>query len=142
MQLTLLRKGDRAEILRLGDAAAINDFDPPDAWVWLLLRASFTHAPQHEIDKLAAEAVNYFLPLRDGETIYFASEVLAVAGRSDGALRLLRSVVEKKYCAYPAMDTDPAFDTIRNTPSFQQIRKAAVACQQRFLEFRSQVANK
>jgi TolB-like protein len=142
MQLTLLRKGDRAEILRFGEGAAINDFDPPDARVWLLLRASFTHAPQHEIDKLAAEAVNYFLPLRDGETIYFASEVLAVAGRSDGALRLLRSVVEKKYCAYPAMDTDPAFDTIRNTPAFQQIRKAAVACQQRFLEFRSQVANK
>ena len=88
MLLTLMRKGDRAEILRFGEAAAINDFDPTDARVWLLLRATFTHAPQHEIHKLAAEAVNYFLPFQDGETNYFASEALAVAGESDGALRL------------------------------------------------------
>jgi eukaryotic-like serine/threonine-protein kinase len=142
MQLTLLRKGDRAEVLRFGDAAAINDFDPTDARLWLLLRATFTHAPQHEIDKRADEAVNYFLQYRDGESIYFTSEVLAAVGKSDGALRLLRSAVEKKFCSYPAMDTDPAFDTIRNTSEFSKIRQQAIACQQRFLQFRSQVTNK
>src|SRR4029077_16028494 len=89
MLLALMRKGDRAEILRFGEGAAINDFDPTDARVWRLLHATFTHAPQLEIDKLAAEALNYFLSFPDGETIYFASEALAIAGESDGALRLL-----------------------------------------------------
>ncbi len=139
MQLTLLRKGDRAEILRFGDAAAINDFDPTDTRLWLLLRATFTHAPQHEIDKLADEAVNYFLPYRDGEYVYFASEVLGAAGKGDGALRLLRNAVEKNFCAYPAIDTDPAFDPIRNTSEFSKIRQAAIACQDRFLRFRAQL---
>ena len=104
MVTILMRKGDRAELLRFGEAASINDFDPTDVRVWLLLRATFTDAPQHEIDKRADEAVNFFLPLRDGETIYFASEALAAAGKSDGALRLLRNAVDKSFCAYPAMD--------------------------------------
>jgi hypothetical protein len=138
----LLRKGDRAELLRFGDAASINDFAPADAQFWLLLRASFTHAPQHEIDERAAEVMNYFLPLRDAEWIFGGSEALAATGKNEDALRLLRKVVEKNYCAYPAMDTDPAFDTIRNTPEFSKIRQAGIACQQRFLQFRSQVASK
>jgi hypothetical protein len=139
MIYTLLRKGDRAELLRFGDAAAINDFNPPDARLWLLLRATFTHAPQHEIDKLADEAVSYFLPLRDGETIYFATEVLAATGKNDDALRLLRKVLERNYCPYPALDTDPAFDAIRNTPEFRQIRQVAIDNQARFLRFRAQL---
>ena len=139
MMSTLLREGDRAEILRLGGAASINDFDPFDARMLLLLRAAFTHAPQHEIDQRAAEVMNAFLPLRDGEWIYAAAEALAAAGKNDDALRLLRKVVERNYCAYPAMDTDPAFDAIRNTSEFSKIRQAAIACQDRFLRFRAQL---
>ena len=52
------------------------------------------------------------------------------------ALQILRKLVEGNFCGYPAMDRDPMFASIRGTAEFAEIRKMAIACQQRFLAHR------
>jgi hypothetical protein len=76
---------------------------------------------------------------QDPEPVYFTSEIMAYSGENDQALRLLRRAIEKRYCAYPALDLDPAFAQLRGMPEFQKIRQEAIACQQRFLHFRSRL---
>jgi hypothetical protein len=53
---------------------------------------------------------------------------------------MLRIAVSRHYCSYPAMDNDPLLARIRTTPEFQQIRQAAIQCQQSFLNWRAQNA--
>ena len=106
----------------------------------VLLRAWLSDAPQKDIDKLAASITNQMMPFRDGEPIYFTSEIVAIAGGKDDALRLLGRAIDLSYCSYTAMDLDPAFDSIRATPEFRQIRQRAIDCQQRFVQFRAQNA--
>jgi hypothetical protein len=78
------------------------------------------------------------LRLRDSEPMFFTSEMAAFAGEPDLALRLLRRSVEMGFCPYPAMDTEPAFDRLRDTPEFRQIRQTAIDNQARFVRFRAQ----
>lgn len=47
-------------------------------------------------------------------------------------LRFFRRAIEKNYCVYPALDTDPLLENIRNMPEFQVIRKTAVTCYEKF----------
>ena len=76
--------------------------------------------------------------MRDGEPMYVTSEMVAFACEPELALRLLRRAVEMNFCPDPAMDNDPAFDRMRNSPEFRQIRQAAIDNQAHFLRFRAQ----
>jgi DNA-binding winged helix-turn-helix (wHTH) protein/TolB-like protein len=72
------------------------------------------------------------LARQDPERLYFQASDLAYCGHPEPALRLLEEAIRRNYCAYPAVDTDPTFASIRPTPAFVQIRKAARACRERF----------
>jgi serine/threonine protein kinase len=82
------------------------------------------------------------LASRDSEPKYNVATRVAFCGESALALELLRKAVEENYCAYPAMDRDPLFDSIRKTPEFAEIRKMGIACQQRFLAHRDAVKSR
>ncbi len=69
---------------------------------------------------------------RDPEPKYLGAALEAFTGQRDAALRLLRRAVEQNYCGYPAMDNDPLFASIRNTPEFAAIRAAGIDCQKKF----------
>ncbi|PYQ32392.1 MAG: hypothetical protein DMF57_13265 [Acidobacteria bacterium] len=130
-----MRKGDRAEMLRLAGSGPTNRTE----FQWLpMLRASLTGQPQARVHQLAVTATEATLRMRDGEPMYVTSEMVAFAGEPELALRLLRRAVEMNFCPYPAMDNDPAFDRMRKSPEFRQIRQAAIDNQARFLRFRAQ----
>ena len=71
---------------------------------------------------------------RDPEPKYLNAAGDAYIGQRDAALSLLRRAVEQNYCSYPAMDNDPLFASIRNTPEFAAIRTAGIECQKKFKE--------
>ena len=77
------------------------------------------------------------LGIRDSEPKYSISSVLAFCGERDNALQILRKAVEGGFCSYPAMDKDALFEDVRSTPEFAEIRKMAIACQQRFVAHRA-----
>jgi serine/threonine protein kinase len=73
------------------------------------------------------------LKIRDSEPKYSLGGMVALCGDRESALQILRKGVEQNYCGYPAMDSDPMFDSIRKTPEFAEIRKMGIDCQKRFL---------
>jgi serine/threonine protein kinase len=131
-----LHQGDQAGALRLGEGGPLNRVQTN--W-WPMLRAALLNHPQKEVHDEAVRLSATMMRWRDSEPVYFIGEIMGFAGENEEALRLLHRAVEKNYCAWPALDADPAFVKVRGTPEFQQIRKDAVACQQRFLQFRARV---
>jgi len=97
-----------------------------------LVEAFLEHRPASEVATLARQAEARNMANRDSEPKYLEAALEAFAGQRDAALRLLRRAVEENYCSYPAMDNDPAFANIRNTPEFAAIRASGIDCQKRF----------
>ena len=130
---SLVRRGRLEEALRLADAT-----QPPPRWD--ILRAVLGHAAQAEITRAATGVRNHAVDTADGESAYYDAETLATVGRRAEALELLRFAVSRNYCAFPALDVDPGFRSLRGTAEFEAIRRGAIACRQRFLDWRSQNA--
>lgn len=127
----LTRRGRLAEAVQNAPSAARFD----------LVRAVIAHKPPAEIDLLVAAIKQNSVAITDGEPAYGSAEVFAVLGRPHDALEMLQLAVERNFCSYPALDLSPAFDSIRSTPEFQQIRRSAMQCHQRFLDWRSKNAS-
>jgi TolB-like protein/predicted Ser/Thr protein kinase len=106
------------------------------------LVACLTGRPASEVERLArAEAANV-MTNRDSEPKYNVGAALALCGQTDLALGLLSTAVEQNYCAWPAMDNDTAFASVRDRSEFASIRKAGIACQKRFLAHRDAAKNR
>jgi hypothetical protein len=100
-----------------------------------MLPACIQHRPLLEIASPAANVQTS----EDPEANYLAAANLAYCGQTKEALRLLKLAVQRNYCSYPAMDSDPLFANVRTTPEFAAIRAAGIACQKRFLSERQQL---
>ena len=74
---------------------------------------------------------------RDPENSYYMAGFLAFGGYREGALRLLRKSVETNFLSYPAMDTNPLFDSIRKDPEFAAVRAEAIRKQKDFVAQRA-----
>ena len=96
--------------------------------------AFLEHRPASEVATLALQIEARDMANRDPEPKYLRAALLAFCGQRDVALRLLRRAVEQNYCGYPAMDNEPLFANIRNTPEFAAIRAAGIKCQEKFKE--------
>jgi serine/threonine protein kinase/DNA-binding winged helix-turn-helix (wHTH) protein len=125
----LLREGKEKEALALSH---------PDIGTWTsydMLLACAAHKPAAEIAALATR----IKPDDDPETNYFAASHLAYCGQTAAALDLLKRTVKANYCAYPAMETDPLFASIRTQTEYPDIRAAGKACQDNFLAGRAKM---
>jgi hypothetical protein len=60
--------------------------------------------------------------------------MLEYCGRRTEALAFLDSAIDKGFCAWPALDTDPIWVSLRSDPAFPRLRDDAVACHSRFRE--------
>ena len=127
-------------LLREGKLEELERSIRPSDRNWQPFLAARKGAPKQEIDRAAAAEKAAELGVRDGEPPFFEAEKEVAMGRDQDALELLRIAVDRHYCSYPAMDEDPLFAKIRSTSEFQQIRKAAIQCQQSFLQWRAQNA--
>ena len=79
-----------------------------------------------------AELAKRVKPSSDSETNYFSAMHLAYCGQTRAALEMLRRAIDGGYCSYPALDSEPFFDNIRNQPEFQSVRQAGIGCQRDF----------
>ena len=66
---------------------------------------------------------------------------MAACGKQDIAVRLVKSAIEGRYCAYAALQTDPLMASLRSAPEFGQLLSAAKECQNNFLAERAQVSH-
>ena len=130
----LVRRGRFDEAARLANAG-----QPTRAWD--LLRAFVGRAPDQEMKRLAAAAVSHRFATRDGESAYFEAEAIAALGRPHEALELLRFAVNQRFCAFPALDGDPSFASLRAMREFAAIRQDAIACRQQFVDWRGKLGS-
>ena len=124
----LLREGKMSEA-----RAAVTKVLPSPRYHRDLLEAVVGIRPPGELDRMAREATTLVAAGEDPETSYQQGAELAIAGKKDGALHLLRMAIEQNYCAYSALENDPALDKIRATPEFAELLKAARFCQEPLL---------
>lgn len=101
-----------------------------------LMESCLQKRSSSEIEELSARAHGF--AVSDPEVPYSTAEVEALCGRNQVALELLRQAVQDRFCSYPALDSDPLFSPLRHTAEFQQIRSAAMDCQNKFVAYRDQ----
>ncbi|MGA2020791.1 MAG: hypothetical protein ABSH02_09395 [Candidatus Sulfotelmatobacter sp.] len=87
------------------------------------------HSPQCDAAALAGV---------DVEPLYSVGALLSYCGQKDAALRSLKKAIEKNYCAYTALQTDPLLVNLRGTPEYPKLLSDAKQCQNNFLGQRDQ----
>jgi serine/threonine protein kinase/TolB-like protein/Tfp pilus assembly protein PilF len=95
-------------------------------------------SPSPEFDRIVREREPVLAGNPDPENRYLMAGDMAFCGEKDVALRLLKSAIEGKYCAYAALQRDPLLTSLRGTPEFTQLLSAAKQCQDDFLAERTQ----
>jgi eukaryotic-like serine/threonine-protein kinase len=132
----LLRQGKRTEALEVVHALNEKEDSRMRISEMRLAEACLRVRPESEVEALSNEAQSF--AVSDPEIRYATAEYQAFCGRRQAALALLRQAVQGRFCPFTAMDSDPLFEPLRHTAEFQEIRSAAVDCQNRFLAYRSQ----
>jgi hypothetical protein len=130
----LLRQGKETEALEIAHALTENSAVRNSGM--RLVDACLRGRPESEVEALSREAQSFAVP--DPEMRYAVADYQAFCGRQEAAMTLLRQAVQGRFCPYTAMDSDPLFEPLRHTTEFQEIRSAAVDCQNKFLAYRSQ----
>lgn len=119
-----VRQGRHSEAIALGVP------DIPQWSSYPLLIACVAGKPAAVIDRLASRVT----VSPDPEVNYFAATHMATCGRTARALELLGAAIEGRYCGYPAMDSDPLLQPLRQHPAFGELREKARACHEEFAE--------
>jgi len=122
-----LREGKLAEARQSIQKTSANPLMARD-----LLESCFDHSPTSVLDRIAQKTEAAALAQPDGEPRYHLGSLLAYCGRNDAALRLLKSAVERNYCAYTALQTDALLAKLRGSTEFNKLLSAAKECQNRF----------
>ncbi len=136
----LLGEGKLAEARDLGRRLP-PDMHPTKFYQACLARTSFTQPPSSELNQAAREIEPQMLANPDPENRYLSATFMAVCGQTEAAQRLLKSVIEGKYCAYTALQKDPMLSPIRSTPEYSQLLSTAKRCQDNFLAERDQLSH-
>lgn len=113
---------------RLSDAIQVEEPHIAGWESFNLLAGCLRHESPDQIAKLAKRVK----ASSDPETNYFSAMHLAYCGQERAALEMLRTAVKGGYCSYPALDSEPFFEGIRNEPEFQVARQAGMDCQRNF----------
>ena len=94
-----------------------------------------------ELDRLAKGAETGIPAEIDPEPSYSQGAVFAYCGKKNAASHVLKTVIERNYCAYTALQTDPLFVKLRGITEFNKLLSAAKECQNRFLAKRDQTSH-
>jgi serine/threonine protein kinase len=109
-------------------------------WTACLNRQSTTSShPGSEL--VSSDVVAALESNPDPENRYLFAADMAFCGEKATSLRLLKTAIDGRFCAYQAMQKDPLFASLRNTPEFTQLLSSAKQCQDSFLAERAQLAH-
>ena len=98
-------------------------------------------SPSAELNRLARETEPAMLSNPDAENRYLFATEFAFCGQKDAAVRLLKSAIDGRYCAYQGLQKDHLLVSLRGTPEYAQLLAAAKKCRDDFLAQRSQPAH-
>jgi tetratricopeptide (TPR) repeat protein len=112
---------------------AINKF-----WTACLNRQAVSSHSEPQL--VGSEAVAALESNPDPENRYLFAGDMAFCGEKAAALRLLKTAIDARYCAYQAIQKDPMFASLRGTPEFGQLLSSAKQCQDNFLAERAQLS--
>jgi TolB-like protein/Tfp pilus assembly protein PilF len=97
-----------------------------------LFEACMAPRPGDEIEAAARRDEPALLAEPDPETHYYHGSLLAYCGQMEPAVELIRSSIEKNYCASTALKSDPLLAKLRLTPAFGGLEASALECQNKF----------
>jgi hypothetical protein len=100
-----------------------------------------TQSPSAEVGRIAREMEPAILSRSDPEVRYVYARDMAFCGQKDEALRLLKSAINGRYCAYQALQKDNLLVSLRGTPEYSQLLAAAKKCQDDFLAQRARLSH-
>jgi hypothetical protein len=76
--------------------------------------------PSADEDRAADAVENFYLSYPDPESRFVVATDLAFCDHKEDALRLMKSAIDGKYCAYVGLQKDPTLASLRGTPKFDQ----------------------
>jgi serine/threonine protein kinase/tetratricopeptide (TPR) repeat protein len=131
---------------KLADAKEALQKVPPNRatsefWTACLNRQAAAASSHAEPGLVGSEAVTALESNPDPENRYLFAGDMAFCGEKTAALRLLKTAIDARYCAYQAIQKDPMFASLRNTPEFTQLLSSAKQCQDTFLAERAQLSH-
>jgi tetratricopeptide (TPR) repeat protein len=106
-----------------------------------LLVPCLTSASPVELGRVAHELESDVSKNPDPEPSYIFGALMAYCRQNDSAFRLIKSAIDRNYCATDALQSDPLLGKLRGTPEFGQLVVAAKACQDRFRTESNQAAH-
>jgi TolB-like protein/predicted Ser/Thr protein kinase len=89
----------------------------------------------NQFDRQAAAP---FMADPDPEPRYVVAGNFAYCGRKDVALEMIKSAIDRHFCAYSGLQNDSAWTGLRGTPEFAELVSEAKKCRDDFLAKRSQ----
>jgi tetratricopeptide (TPR) repeat protein len=105
-----------------------------------LLVACLAPASPAELGQVAHQVEND-VKNPDPEVSYTFGALMAYCRQNDSAFRLLKSAIDRNYCATDALQSDPLLARLRGTPGFAQLVTADRECQNRFRAETNQAAH-
>jgi eukaryotic-like serine/threonine-protein kinase len=117
---------------------------PPDRTVnqfWTACLNRQSASSHSEPQQVGSEAVTALESNPDPENRFLFAGDMAFCGEKTAALRLLKTAIDARYCAYQAIQKDPMFASLRGTPEFTQLLSSAKQCQDTFLAERAQLSH-
>lgn len=121
-----VRAGDRQKALEAAKLMGTDRFERP------LYIACLDPGSAKDLDQEARQMEKMILQISDPEVSYTFGSFLASCGQNGGAMRLLKSAIQRGYCSVSALQTDPMLAKLRGTPEFSQLVSAGKECQERF----------
>ena len=135
MPLHFERAGKRAEA-----RASAEKVSPSDPFSGIIMACLAPSSPA-QLEKAVRTYTPLFFADPDPENRYWDGALIAACGKQDIAVRLVKSAIEGRYCAYSALQTDPLMASLRRAPEFGPLLSAAKECQNNFLAERAQVSH-
>ena len=125
MPSLLLREGKLAETRE-----AIKQMPTAPRYHRDMWEACLLHGPALELDHVAHEAI-IDLPVQpDPELLYYQGSLLGYCGKNQAALTLLQGAIERNYCSYSNLLSDPLLAKLRADPGFDKLLTEARECQE------------
>jgi TolB-like protein len=91
-------------------------------------------APTAEVRRLfLAQRASGYRGITDGDINFKVGALAAQAGLADLALEQLRQGIDRRFCGIAPLERDPLLTPLRGRPEFDELRRAAAACRDRFV---------
>ena len=128
-----LRQG---KIPEARESARKLDVSNPNQAYNTFIRVCLREGSAAELDKVT---LAFVLADPDSENLYWSGSIAAHCGQKELAIQLIRKSIEKRYCSYTPLQTDPLVASLRGTREFPELLAAAKTCRDGFLAERGQV---